>query len=338
MPFAGIARCAFISKAILDSLKSTTLLNDVDIDNFYLNMNTISKEINAEFFKSKKKKSFKFFIKKYGHLRPSTYSITTKNYEDNFRNYFPDRVIKKKTSPKKKFNFKKKQIIEINNLFKKNKLEINFKQFLSFAKTSMEYREYSKLIFTKSIDEIFKNLKILAKNINVDFKNFEHLDIDLILKSFHQVEQKKLKKTILSDISSNQMAYKSLQSIIVPDIVSDSKDFLYHYNLNCIANYITNKITTGEIIILKKNSQNFNNLSGKIILIENADPGFDFLFSYKIKGLITKYGGSNSHMAIRCMELGLPAIIGVGDKIYDDLAKSKKVYIDCNNKKYSIIL
>ena len=338
LPFAGIARCAFISKAILDSLKSTTLLNDVDIDNFYLNMNTISKEINAEFFKSKKKESFKFFIKKYGHLRPSTYSITTKNYEDNFRNYFPDRVIKNKTSPKKKFNLKKKQIIEINNLFKKNKLEINFKQFLSFAKASMEYREYSKLIFTKSIDEIFKNLKILAKNINVDFKNFEHLDIDLILKSFHHVEQKKLKKTILSDISSNQMAYKSLQSIIVPDIVSDSKDFLYHYNLNCIANYITNKITTGEIIILKKNSQNFNNLSGKIILIENADPGFDFLFSYKIKGLITKYGGSNSHMAIRCMELGLPAIIGVGDKIYDDLAKSKKVYIDCNNKKYSIIL
>ena len=338
LPFAGIARCAFISKAILDSLKSTTLLNDVDIDNFYLNMNTISKEINAEFFKSKKKKSFKVFIKKYGHLRPSTYSITTKNYEDNFRNYFPDRVIKNKISPKKKFNFKKKQIIEINNLFKKNKLEINFKQFLSFAKTSMEYREYSKLIFTKSIEEKKKNLKILAKNINVDFKNFEHLDIDLILKSFHHVEQKKLKKTILSDISSNQMAYKSLQSIIVPDIVSDSKDFLYHYNLNCIANYITNKITTGEIIILKKNSQNFNNLSGKIILIENADPGFDFLFSYKIKGLITKYGGSNSHMAIRCMELGLPAIIGVGDKIYDDLAKSKKVYIDCNNKKYSIIL
>ena len=53
----------------------------------------------------------------------------------------------------------------------------------------------------------------------------------------------------------------------------------------------------------------------KIVLIENADPGFDFLFSYKIKGLITKYGGANSHMAIRCMELGLPAIIGSGDKI-----------------------
>ena len=161
--------------------------------------------------------------------------------------------------------------------------------------------------------------------------------IALILKSFHFVEQEKLKKTILRNILSNQISYKFSQSIIAPNIVIDSKDFLYHYNLNCIANYITNKTTTGEVIKLKQNLKNFRNLSGKIILIENADPGFDFLFSYKIKGLITKYGGSNSHMAIRCMELGLPAIIGVGDMIYEDFVNSKKVYIDCNNKKYSII-
>ena len=54
---------------------------------------------------------------------------------------------------------------------------------------------------------------------------------------------------------------------------------------------------------------------------------------YKIEGLITKYGNSNSHMAIRCIELGLPAIIGIGDK----LSMSKKIFIDCNGKKYSII-
>ena len=41
-----------------------------------------------------------------------------------------------------------------------------------------------------------------------------------------------------------------------------------------------------------------------------------FLFSYRIRGLITKYGGINSHMAIRCNELNIPAAIGVGDKIF----------------------
>ena len=337
LPFAGIARCAFISKAVLDSLKSVKLLNDFEIDSFYLNINTISKKINTDYVKSKKNNSYKLFFQKYGHLRPSTYSILTKNYKDNYKNYFSNNSVHKETVPNKKFKFKKQQIIEINKIFKKNKLEINFNQFLDFAKISMENREYSKLIFTKSIDEIFKNLKILAKEIGVDFKKFEHLDIDIILKSFHSVEQEKLKKTILRNIQSNQISYKFSQSILAPNIIIDSKDFLYHYNLNCIANYITNKTAIGEVIKLKQNLQNFRNLSGKIILIENADPGFDFLFSYKIKGLITKYGGSNSHMAIRCMELGLPAIIGVGDMIYDEFINSKKVYIDCNNKKYSII-
>ena len=106
--------------------------------------------------------------------------------------------------------------------------------------------------------------------------------------------------------------------------------------MNNKENYITQKTQIGEIIELKKMT-NLKLIKDKIILIENADPGFDFLFSHKIKGLITKYGGSNSHMAIRCMELGLPAIIGAGEKIYDHLTNSKKIFIDCNNKKYSII-
>ena len=46
-----------------------------------------------------------------------------------------------------------------------------------------------------------------------------------------------------------------------------------------------------------------------IICIENADPGYDFIFNYKIKGLITKFGGSNSHMAIRCLEKIYPHLL-----------------------------
>ena len=40
-------------------------------------------------------------------------------------------------------------------------------------------------------------------------------------------------------------------------------------------------------------------------------------FSHKIKGLVTKYGGFNSHMSIRCSELNIPAAIGVGDEIFE---------------------
>ena len=207
---------------------------------------------------------------------------------------------------------------------------------MHFAKNSIEKREYTKLIFTKSIDEIFINLENLSKEIGIDFQKFQHLDIDIILKSFNNLEQERLRKTISRNIKINEKSYKFSQFILSPDVITDKKDFFYFQNINCRENYISKKTKTGEIIELKK-INDYKLVSNKIVLIENADPGFDFLFSYNIEGLITKYGGANSHMAIRCMELGLPAIIGVGDRIYNNFVNSKKVYIDCNNKKYSII-
>ena len=61
------------------------------------------------------------------------------------------------------------------------------------------------------------------------------------------------------------------------------------------------------------------------------------IFGYKIKGLITKYGGFNSHMSIRCSELNIPAMIGVGENNYKKIVNSKNVYFDCKNKKFEII-
>ena len=81
-------------------------------------------------------------------------------------------------------------------------------------------------------------------------------------------------------------------------------------------NYITNQTVLGKVKIVNKKNilQKKLNLSNQIIFIENADPGYDFIFTHNIKGLVTKYGGANSHMAIRCMELNIPAAIGLGEK------------------------
>jgi glutamine kinase len=337
LPFAGVARCAFISKSILDSLVYKKLLSKNDLEKFYLSINTVSKDINSEFIKAKKSKNFTEFFNNYGHLRPSTYSIIEKNYKDNLFGYFSKvESVQNNNGRKNKFILDKKKYLKINNLFKEKKISINFNQFLKFAKLSIENREYLKLIFSRSIDEIFSCLKDLAKEININYQEFQHLDIDLILKAFHNLEQENLKKTILRNININKRSASFSKYILLPDVINNVTNFEIFHDLDCKENYITNKSIVGEIFELNK-SKKLKNTKDKIILIENADPGFDFIFSYKLKALVTKYGGSNSHMAIRCMELGLPAIIGVGDKIYNQLSKSKKVFIDCNNNKYSII-
>ena len=76
-------------------------------------------------------------------------------------------------------------------------------------------------------------------------------------------------------------------------------------------------------------------MSGKIVAIENADPGYDYIFNKKIDGLITKYGGINSHMAVRCAELSIPAAIGVGEILYEKIINKKFITLDCESKKIS---
>ncbi len=94
-------------------------------------------------------------------------------------------------------------------------------------------------------------------------------------------------------------------------------------------NFISNKKTISKSTYILKESSNLNN---KIILIENADPGYDWLFSKGISGLITKYGGANSHMAIRSAEIGIPAAIGVGEILFDKLKSYKMIELDSLNK------
>ena len=62
-------------------------------------------------------------------------------------------------------------------------------------------------------------------------------------------------------------------------------------------------------------------------------PGFDWIFSQEIAGLITCYGGAASHMAIRCAEFGIPAAIGCGTKIYAYVSGLEAILLDAKRGK-----
>ena len=61
------------------------------------------------------------------------------------------------------------------------------------------------------------------------------------------------------------------------------------------------------------------------------------IVSHDICGFITAYGGANSHMAIRAGELGLPAVIGVGEPMFAKYLLSKQIEIDAENRLVRII-
>ena len=90
-------------------------------------------------------------------------------------------------------------------------------------------------------------------------------------------------------------------------------------------------LLTNENLLENQTKIKISELAGKIVVIPRADPGYDWLISCKIKGLITMFGGANSHMAIRCAELGITAAIGIGPKRYEAISDVERITIDPGN-------
>ena len=336
LPFAGLARIAFIYTKLIKTLVEKNILSQQDFENFYESCETITKDMNNQLYKLGKDKDKKeIFLNKFGHLRPSTYSINSKNYKENFSKYFNnlDLVKSKKT---KGFNLSKSQNLRIDKILIKHGLKTNTKNFFSEAKKSIQLREYSKFIFSKSINEIFVNLIKLSKEIKIPREDLEYLSIKNLINYYSNLNSKKLKAILIDEINKNKKEEKVMNLLNMPDFLSGTKDLYIQKDNIKVANYITENIVVGNILEIK-NIKDYSKLDNKIVLLKNADPGYDFIFSRKLKGLITCYGGANSHMSIRCLELDIPAIIGVGSKGYNQISNLNSIEINCKQKFYKKI-
>ncbi len=321
--FAKQARNAFIAKKILVSLVDNKILSKKTYFNILSNLNTISNQYVIDKNKLEKKtiKSLKF-KRKYYHLRPNTYDIQNKRYNSKIAiNKLDDLDIKDLLNFKIDKNLLKlKEIKSLDKILSHEKIKINARKLISFCIGSMKLRENYKYFFSRTLSDIIELIKENYKS-NCNLKTLSNLDINYLLKK---------NKSKIKDF--NKINYDS--NIKLPYLIVSQNDFYVSSILLSKPNFITDKKVDGELVFL--NDKKNKNIKNKIIVIENADPGFDWVFSQKIKGLITKYGGVNSHMSIRCEELQVPAIIGFGEDNYRQILKEKKIFYDCKNQKIGI--
>ena len=333
-PFAGLARCGFIAIDILNSFVEEKILSIEDKDIFLQNIDTIASKIQIDSYKLNKQQ----FLKKHGHIRPNTYEITSKNYKDGYNEYFGQ---KKNTNINKnklkKFKLNKIQINKISHFLKTNKLNINYKDLIIFIKNSISNREYSKYVFTKSIDGIFEILKEIGKRHSIEVKDLSYVKIQTILDLYYNLTTKNIKDLLIKEINMNKKEFNKSISFKLPEIIYSFKDIYNFLENEKKVNFIGNSVSLAKAFFMKNNNNKKFDLKNKIICIKSADPGYDFIFSQKIAGLITEFGGVNSHMAIRCAELSIPAAIGVGQNKFKNIINSKVIRLDCETSKVDLI-
>ena len=329
--FAAIARLAFVAKTLLNGVPEISNITKHEIDIFMNSISTSVTEFQNDLFNLKTRKLKKReFLDKYGHLRPGTYDITVNRYDKmpEFLNSLKFLDIKK---PVKTQKFKK----NIEKIVEEYGLIFDEIDFFTFIKNTIQIREKVKFEFTKSLSDVIELIADAGEELGFSRKQLANLSLSDILKYETMSKKKLIDHWKKKSISNNQRTQNNT-FIQLPPILFSSHDFniIQHYIAK--PNFITNVELTSNTVLLDS-LENLEKIQSKIVIIQNADPGYDWIFTKKPAGLITKYGGVASHMAIRCAELGLPAAIGCGDILFDKLKISEKIHLDCKNENILIL-
>lgn len=327
LPFAGIARAAFIATQLLTSLVSCGLFTQRRKDLFLNSLSTVS----SEYIKDKEVLSRSEFLHKYGHLRPGTYDIESLRYDE-----MPAAIIFSDKSPSTELNQSKLFLLEaeesaaISSAMHKHGFTIDANQLFRFFKRAIESREWAKFVFSKSISNVLKLTQGLGQRFNIPNCALAQVDIRDVMSLYASTLP--AKNVIKSSIERHQTFYQMCSLIPLPAVICPDTNITHFRLPDCLPNFITKQKTIADVV-----SDLEQPIRGKVVFIEAADPGYDWIFSEQIAGFITMYGGANSHMAIRANELGIPAVIGVGQKFFQLWQTYEVISLDCELHKVTKI-
>ena len=331
LPFAGLARAGFIAVQLLNSMVSERIISAEEKELFMNDLHTVGSSMKADYAAMDKSD----FLNKYGFLRPGTYDICSARYDETPDTYF-EWSKNQYGEPKKYDNFRLSlsQMENIRNLLQEHGLGEDVLGLFSFIKGAIEGREQAKFIFTRNVSDILKYLTAWGERKGISREELSYADIRVIKDVYSGAvnEQELLRQSI----EAGKAAYAMGEGIVLPLLISDASAVKSFFVPESQPNFITQNRVQGEVFKIDKQSAN-TEMEGKILLIESADPGYDWIFSHNIRGFITKYGGANSHMAIRAGELGLTAVVGAGGRLYDSLLRAAFIEIDAPKKQINIL-
>jgi len=339
LPFAGLARTAFIATQFLNSMVDLGILSAEERAAFLRSVETVAKKLSQDTMRfAHKKITLDEFLAEYGHLRPGTYDILSKSYQESPDKYFDfENITASDQTITDVFQPTTAQNKAIATLLKKHGLKTTVDEFWNFLREAIEWRELAKFIFTKSVNEILRLTREYGSRFDLSAEDMSYISIHSIMKRYTSIAFVDEKNVLTHAINHNKEMHRLYAGIVLPHLIRTPDEIYTFYLSEIKPNFVTLGSAEAEVCVVDAKIERPNGLRGKIVCIESADPGFDWIFSHGIAGLITMHGGANSHMAVRAAELNIPAVIGCGSVHFEKWRKAKRLAIDAANEKVTII-
>jgi phosphohistidine swiveling domain-containing protein len=332
LAFSHAARAGFIATTFLNYLVKSCGLSQERKMLFLNSFDTVTGLFEKDKFNYLQGSlSLSDLLRKYGHLRPGTYDVTAAAYWEVPDQYLIPKEEKLHNTAIDEFVFSQEELNAIDDLIKLLGSTLSVSEFTRYLVRAIQERERVKFEFTRNLSQALDQCVELGHSLNLSRE-------DVAFLNYSDLTQLKLntinKEAINSDIQRRKEVYELTKIIELPSLIDDPAKFYSFERHSSQPNFIGVDKVIANISSIQANIQvSKQELTGKIVMIPQADPGYDWLFEYKISGLVTLYGGCNSHMAIRSAEMGIPAAIGIGEKLYESLLLAThsglQVELDC---------
>lgn len=327
-PFSILARHAFIAVALLKSLAARGVVAPEGPERIISGVRTVASDLVDDMLAvSAGEMAREAFLERYGHLRPGTYDILSARYDENPELYFGSGSGRAKPtlSHIEEYRLDEATRREMARALRDEGLPEDIDWVMDYLLTSIVAREQAKFSFTRGISDALRTLSRWGERHGFSRDDLSYLDIWTLLEA--RDDHGRLRETI----AANRERHAVIRAVRLPHLIVEPDDVDVIFHPGGCPTFITNQSVTAAARHLDEGET--GELEGCIVLIQSADPGFDWIFSKNIAGLVTQFGGANSHMAIRCAEFGLPAAIGCGERLFKELRHAGVIELNCAARK-----
>ncbi len=333
--FAHLARAAFVATSIVRGLVAVGAVSAARVDEFLATTETVFGRLRADAARVRAGSlDWDAFVAEYGHLRPGTYDITSPWYRAAAEEYLrPLVALDPEPGPAAPFAWTHEESAAIATALTDLGLPSDVAVLDRFIRGAIAGREAGKFVFTRPLSAALEAIAEFGATIGLERTDLANVRIGDLLAA------RDAPPDAVPDLrrraAEGADRHLVTRGVALPGQIAGPADLVWFEQVAAEPNFVTAHAV--EAAAVPGAGIADAEVAGAIVLIPSADPGYDWLLARGIAGLITMFGGANSHMAVRAAECGLPAAIGVGEARYDALARARVIRLDCGARSITVV-
>jgi hypothetical protein len=329
-PFAVIARHAFMAEGFVRSLVGRGALSPERALALRRSLTTVAGRFAADWARvARGRWDLADFLTTYGHLRPGAFDITSLPYARRDPSFWDGASVRtEKVAP---FVASAAERTALERLLAEARLDVDAPTLLAWMAAAIVGREHGKFLLTRGLSAALEGLAAWGAARGFGRDDVAQLTI-ANLRHIGARSDAEATRWLAARVVAARARAAEERVLRLGPLVRDPQDLFVVYEPPVMPTFVTNRTVVAPPLALDGREVVPCEVRGRIACIESADPGFDWLFGRSVSGLVTRFGGANSHMAIRCIELGVPAALGVGESAFARLRRAPMIELRCGER------